>query len=114
MERFNAGLLSEFTPVQYDEFSSVFYGTIPSAQTVLLQGYFEIAEGLGLVRTIDLREGLVCVITTPDLAPSVAEFLNALSSLPERARVEWTGVPEPADRERYLGHRRKLPTTNQP
>ncbi len=100
-----------FCPVVYDQYSAVFYGKIPSAQTVLLQGYFEIAEGLGLVRTIDLREGLVCVISTPDLAPAVSEFLVALTELPQRARVDWALVPEPKDRERYLGHGRKSPVS---
>lgn len=103
-----SSLVQPPTAVVYDEHSSVFYGRIPSAQTVLLQGYFEIAEGLGLVRTIDLTEGLVCVITTPGLQDQVAEFIVALGELPSRARVEWTSVPEPADRERYLGHRRGL------
>lgn len=96
-----------FSPAVYDQYSAVFYGKIPSAQTVLLQGYFEIAEGLGLVRTIDLREGLVCVISTPDLAEAVSGFLVSLTELPQRARVEWSSVPEPEDRERYLGHGRQ-------
>lgn len=98
------GIVDRLAPVRYDEHSAIFYGRIPAAQTVLLQGYFEIAEGLGLVRTIDLREGLVCVITTPDLVPAVAQFIDELTRLPQRSRVEWCAVAEPPDRERYLGH----------
>lgn len=68
---------------------------------VLLQAYFELYEGLGLVRTLSVRESLVCVMTTASL---LAECLAALGNM--RESVGWRFAPLPSEKERlrYLGY----------
>jgi hypothetical protein len=84
-----------------DEYSRVVYLEVPGAKVVLLQAYFELYEGLGVVRTLDIRTSLVCIVTT---ASQLDECLRALEAL--RPEIGWRTVPLPseAERERYLGY----------
>ncbi len=84
-----------------DEHAVALYLEVPRSLVVLFQAYFELYEGLGVVRTLDLRKNLVCVLTTNSLLPSC---LSALESL--RADIGWNSAPRPSkeERERYLGY----------
>jgi len=85
-----------------DSETFVFYLQVPSSMIVLLQGYFESYEDLGLVRTLDAQSSLVCVITTPSMKESCENLLLALrSELPWREAEE---IPGDELKQRYLGY----------
>lgn len=51
---------------------------VPGSQVVLLQAFFELYEGPGTVRTINIRNSLICIITTPSMVSDCIEVLEAL------------------------------------
>lgn len=77
---------------------------VPGAEVVALQGYFETYEGLGLVRTLDIRRSLVCVLTTPSMLDDCMALLEAL-----RPEIGWRPARRPADLsgDRFLGYFKK-------
>ena len=74
---------------------------VPGVNVVALQGYFETYEGLGLVRTLDLRRSLVCVLTTPSMLADCLKLLHEI-----RPVVGWQPAARPPDMdaERFLGY----------
>jgi len=71
-------------PVQLDPHTWGIYLEVPGSKVVLLQALFELYEGLGTVRTIDIKRSLVCVMTTNTL---LEQCLSALQEL--RSEVPW-------------------------
>ena len=57
---------------------------VPGASVVLLQTFFELYEGIGAVRTIDIKESIVYIITTPSMLPNCIKALEAM-----QAHVPW-------------------------
>ena len=85
---------------EIDQVTRVIYLEVPGANVVLLQGYFETYEGLGTVRTLDIRSSLVCILTTASI---LEDCLNALDSI--KAEIGWRMVePNVELRDRYLGY----------
>ena len=84
-----------------DAVGRIVYLEVPAAQVVLFQAYFELYEGLGVVRTLDCRRSLVCLMTTESV---LADCLAALEEL--RSRIDWrpTALPNATDRQRYIGY----------
>ena len=80
------------------------YLEVPGSKIVLLQGYFELYEGVGIVRTVDVRRSLLCILTTPSMVDDCLAVLDAISE-----QIPWrpAPLPEQADRERYLGYFKK-------
>ena len=79
----------------------VLYFHIPESQVNFFQGHFELYEGLGLVRTLSIRDSLVCVLTTPEC---LSDCLLALRDM--RKTIRWTAAPRPTLelQHRYLGY----------
>jgi len=74
---------------------------VPGSKVVHLQAYFEIHEGVGTVRTMDIRRSLVCILTTTDMLDDCIAILTAI-----RKNVPWRDVscPDDVDRDRVLGY----------
>ena len=89
-----------------DEWTRAIYLEVPSAKIVLFQAYFELFEGLGIVRTLSVRRSLVCVLTTRDCLQDCFRVLSAL-----RPEIPWRQVarPEEAVQQLYLGYFGKQP-----
>ncbi|NDC37925.1 MAG: DUF4911 domain-containing protein [Proteobacteria bacterium] len=84
-----------------DDMTRVIYLEVPSAQIVQFQAFFEIFEGVGIVRTLSVRKSLVCILTTADCLAECFRILAALA-----ATIPWRQVvrPEEATKELYLGY----------
>ncbi len=67
-----------------DAQTEAFYLEVPADKVVLLQAFFELYEGLGVVRTEDVERSLVCVMTTTSLVHTCAAALEAL-----RPEIGW-------------------------
>lgn len=75
-----------------DEQTYVIYLEVPPSQVVLLQGLFELYEGLGTVRTLDIPRSLVCILTTPSFIEDCIDVLEAIEYT-----VKCRVVPRPKD-----------------
>ena len=84
-----------------DDETCALYLQVPTVQVVLLQSYFETYDGLGTVRTIDLKKSLIAILTTPAMLPECLRVLEGL-----RAEIAWTAVNNitKEERLRYLGY----------
>ena len=91
-------------PQKLDDHAYVLYLQVPSAQLVALQAYLESYEGVGLVRTLDIRRSLVCILTTPGMLTPCMELLEKL-----REEIGWQAAALPGDMEaeRFLGYFKK-------
>ncbi len=89
------------TPDFIDTGTCAFYLIVPSEKVVLLQAFFELYEGIGIVRTLNLRRSLVCILTTPSMISDCRAALEAI-----RTMIPWSPVPRPdeAERQLYLGY----------
>jgi len=76
--------VSVLVAVPLDEVSAAFYLQVTPELVVLLQGYFDLYEGLGIVRTVDTTLSRVAIVTTQALEADCARALEAL-----RAEVPW-------------------------
>ncbi len=77
---------------QLDQNTYAVYIHCPGAYIVDLQSYFEIYESLGVVRTIDSRNSLVGIITTPTMLPEVELVLEGLKEV-----IPWTRASLPSE-----------------
>lgn len=94
----------QLTPVSLDENTLAFYLDVPGSQVVMLQAIFETHEGVGTVRTIDIRRSLICVLTTISQAPDCLALLDAI-----RHTIPWRPAAIPEDRhgDQFLGYAKK-------
>ena len=82
---------------QLDPHTVAFYLQIPPAKVVLFQGLFELYEGVGTVRTLNLERAIIVVLTTPDLVQTVFDILaNVRDYLPSEL------LPRPKEAEEHL------------
>ena len=89
------------TSIQFrDPQTAIIYIEVPPQKVVLFQAFFELYEGLGLVRTLDLKKNLLCVITTTS---QIEYCLQALLEL--KSEIDWipANVPNLEEQEKYLG-----------
>jgi hypothetical protein len=91
----------ELAPQRLDDHTSVIYLNVPGRKVVQLQAYFESCEGLGIVRTLDIRTSKVCILTTPAMLSDCAALLDSILG-----EVAWTPdtPPEGLGPERFLGY----------
>lgn len=92
-----------------DPLTAIIYLEVPSQNVVLFQAFFELYEGLGLVRTLDLKKNLLCVVTSES---QLEACLQALVDLKETIKWEAANIPNAEDQERYLGFFRNAKTAN--
>lgn len=80
------------------------YLEVPGAKVVMLQGFFESYEGLATVRTLDLKQSLVCLLATYDM---LADCFRVLQDI--KSEISWrpTNAPDADTRAAYLGYHRK-------
>lgn len=79
-----------------DDETRVVYLEIPSSLVVLFQVLIELYEGIGTVRTIDLRRSLVCVITTNSMLADLSRLLLSIEKeLPLRIVPPTPELPDP-------------------
>ena len=92
---------SKFYPDKLDSDTHILYLKVPGSKVVYLQGIFEIYEGVGTVRTLDIKKSLVSVLTTTDM---LSECFNILESIKDE--VGWVSIakPEGVNIERFLGY----------
>ena len=74
----------------FDTETAVFYLTVPRDKIVLLQGFMDLYEGVGVVRTLDVASSLACIITTGSLVSATKRVLEEIQ--PE---IGWTAAPIP-------------------
>jgi hypothetical protein len=73
---------------------------------VLFQGLFESYEGVGTVRTVDPQQGIITVLTTPDMLETA---LAILEHLPEHILWRFATNLHPEERSRYTAALRLSP-----
>lgn len=56
----------DFPVIELDELTSAIYLLVPKDQVVNLQAYFELYEGLGTIRTVSIKNSLICIVCTND------------------------------------------------
>lgn len=61
---------------------------VPRSQIVLLQVFFELYDGVGTIRTLEVEKGIVCVMTSPSLENDCRSVLMGI-----REQVAWTPCP---------------------
>jgi len=86
-----------------DYYTCMIYLELPGSRVVLLQAFFESYEGLGVVRTLDIRQGLVCILTTPDM---LSEALAVLEAEQDSLAWRFAEKPDGETLKRYLGYGR--------
>lgn len=86
---------------ELDEQTLAIYIEVPGSQVVLFQAYFETYEAIGLVRTLDIRQSLVSVLTTRSQFEDCFELLSSI-----RDEIHWhpARIPSEAMKEKYLGY----------
>lgn len=94
-------MVQQLEPDSLDEVTRVVYLEVPPSKVALFQANFELYEGVGTVRTLDVRQSLVCVMTTQDMLP---DCLSVLENL--RESIPWRAAPTPSEelKQRYLGY----------
>jgi hypothetical protein len=87
-----------------DEGTIALYLKVPGEKVVLLQALVESYEGVAIVRTLNIRKSLVCIITTPSMLDTCAAMLEAL-----RPEIGWEYIerPKEAEEQLYLGYFKK-------
>lgn len=75
-----------------DEGTRAIYLKVPGEQVVLLQGFFELYENVGICRTLSIKDSLVAIITTPAMLHDCLSILNALKS-----DIRWEMISRPAE-----------------
>lgn len=88
---------------QTDDHTVIIYLDVPGSNVVMLQGYFELYEGVGLVRTLDIKRSLVCIITTPSLKGECLKILDEIRDV-----VKWNFAQiSDEQKEAWLGYTKK-------
>lgn len=73
---------------QLDEHCIAIYLEVPPTRVALFQAYFELYEGLGVVRTLSVKRSLLCVLTSTS---QLSTCLEALTSL--EPSIGWRFMP---------------------
>ena len=87
-----------------DEGTVALYLEVPGEKVVMLQALVESHEGVGLVRTLNIRKSRICILTTPSMLDTCLNLLNAL-----QAEIGWRFIdrPQEAEDQLYLGYFKK-------
>jgi len=67
-----------------DDFGAAIHLHVPGSKTVLLQAFFEHAEGLGAVRTVDVRNSRIMILCSRDSLKACGEMLESIKHL-----IDW-------------------------
>ena len=72
--------------------STAIFLEVKAPKVVVLQGFFELYEGLGLVRTIDIRQSLIALLTPNSMLENCLECLEQIQE-----EIEWKPAQCPED-----------------
>lgn len=75
---------AEPRPIELDANTVILYLKVAGSQVVMFQAIFETYEGIGTVRTIDIRSSLISIITPKD---QVSDCQRLLASI--RKEIPW-------------------------
>ncbi|NLF24173.1 MAG: DUF4911 domain-containing protein [Deltaproteobacteria bacterium] len=89
---------------ELDSHTSVVFLHVPAAKLVVLQALFETYEGLGLVRTLDMRRGLISILAAPDMQQDCTALLKAVW---EQTGWRNAAVPDALERDLLFGYFKK-------
>ncbi len=86
--------------LQLDEFAIALFVKLPASKVAFLQSLLETYEGLGTVRTLDVKNSLIAVITTTLQLATCEELLNSVKPI-----VSWSYAQELEDqtKQEYFG-----------
>lgn len=86
--------------LQLDEFAIAIFLKLPASKVAFLQSLLETYEGLGTVRTLDVKNSLIAVITTTSQLATCEEVLNQI-----KPQVSWSYATEinPDKKNEYFG-----------
>jgi hypothetical protein len=88
--------------VALDEHTFAIFLIVPPREVVLLQSIFELYEGVGTVRTLEVKRSLTCIITTKELLSDCLHILDQIHTL-----IDWTAADPPLENDAWIGYRRK-------
>ena len=77
---------------QIDPGTCVIYLLVNGEDVVKLQAFFELYEGVAIVRTLSIRESLVAVITTPSMLNDCIKILEEI-----KQETPWTALARPKE-----------------
>lgn len=90
---------------QLDSESVAIYLEVPGSSVVMFQAILESYDGIGVVRTLSIRDSLICILTTPSMVDSLLDLLHSV-----RDNLPWRALdhrPPQAHQELFLGYFRK-------
>ena len=85
---------------QLDDVTSCIYLKIPEKKVVMMQSYFEIYDGVATVRTLDIKNSLICIIV-PNCNLDLC--FEILESIKKEVGFEYTNKPQNAKSDDYVG-----------
>lgn len=83
-----------------DDVTSCIYLKVPSQKVVMMQSFFEIYEGIATVRTLDIKNSLICIIV-PNTNIDIC--LEILESIKKNIHWEFQKKPENAKENDFVG-----------
>lgn len=84
-----------------DGIGAAIYLEVQRDKIVLLHAYVEGHDGLGVVKTLDERRGIVCILTTEDMA---ADCFSLLESL--KVEIPWRLAERPEGLDNIFNYER--------
>ena len=97
--------MSEVFVDTLDESCAAVYLEVPGSSVVLFQALLESHDGIGVVRTLSIRDNLISILTTPAMAPLLVDLLQSV-----RENLPWRALesrPPQAQQELFMGYFRK-------
>ncbi|MGI6680165.1 MAG: DUF4911 domain-containing protein [Bdellovibrionota bacterium] len=83
-----------------DDKTSGIYLKVPEKKVVMMQSYFEIYDGIATVRTLDIRNSLICIIV-PNCNLQIC--LEILESIKKDVGFEFIKKPENIKENDFVG-----------
>ncbi len=75
--------------IQLDEIAIAIFIKLPASKVAFLQSLLETYEGLGTVRTLDVKNSLIAIITTSEQLSLCQQLLNEI-----KPQVSWVYATE--------------------
>lgn len=82
------------TSYRVDETTKSIFLELPAGKIILFQALVDTYEGLGVVRTVRVKDSIICILTTNDMEADLKELLSSI-----RAEYLWREVPRPEEGE---------------
>lgn len=83
-----------------DEVTSCIYLKVPEKKVVFMQSIFEIYDGIATVRTLDIKNSLICIIVPNSNLELCLEILN---SIKREVGFEFISKPKSSKEDDFVG-----------